>query len=1234
MTAGAGGIGPAFTGHSRVDGRIGIELDDVGTTTQPVFVDAMKQATPWTAVGGLRLDAWGNAIALAPGQVAQTIVCAGGAYPAGDYVLLFDGSGSLSVDAGTVIERAAGRIVLRLSPRSAGVRLQLTATDPHNYVRNIRLIAPGYEGSYARAPFFPGFVSALQHFHVVRFANWAHAATFTDTLDWAARSTTNQFTQAVATGVAPEYLIALANASGDDPWFVFPAGVTDAYVMQFAALVRTTLDPRLHPIFEYGQAMLVPGSPNQRYAAFAGLSAGLAYSPQTAAPAWYAWRSGQLFERLMTAFGFDGTAFHRVLAVPPAAAGTSSALVAQNLLAAPAARLADVLAVADLPQAEAPAQSALQSQAIVQMAVLARRSNLALWAYAADVSAPAAAAARPAERALYDTLFDGWHAAGGGLAVTSSSGFAGKWAGVADALRRYPMPHAQPLGATSPAPANSNAAQPAAVAVRTAQKPVPGTDVIAINCGGSAVGTWVADTDFSAGNTYQSTNSVATSSVMDPAPQAVYQSQRLGSTPFTYTIPGLTPKSAYTVRLHFAELVDTGAGQRVFNVIVNGVHVLTNFDVFATTGGQNIAVIENFYATANAAGKLIIEFTSSNPQLQNPIINGIEIQIPGPIDVLDINAGGAATGNWLADVDFSGGGVYSENSTPIVTAGVANPAPQAVYQSERFSPESFSYTIPGLTPGAAYTTRLQFAELTDNAKGARIFNVSINGTPVLTNFDIFAAAGGEFKAVARAFTVTADGAGQIAILFTPVRSSPQINGIEIEALPAVDAAAIAAGGAGIGVWAPNTDAPPLIATTMAVIGTSGVSSPAPQTVYQTQRFMNTGPLVYAVPGLTPGAAYAVRLHFAELSATGPGQRVFDVGINDTPVLTNFDIYAAAGGQNAAIVETFSATANSAGQIVINLTNIVGNPAINGIEVINPNTPAPAPAPTPTPTALCIGGTSYAPAQDDEFSHDTTVNYSPDLIVSTPQPDGAIWSSRAWGFQSDYSRNNIGTDDAYYTDPTRGLGPYSPYSLSGGALTITAVPVPKAYKTAPQLLGAHWLSGLLESPQLTYGYIEISAALPDLQGQFSAPLWLLGSSGSDGNGNGYEELDVNEMFGDTYAPSNVVFQTNHYVPAAPGSQQVVQHVADEVELNSTTSFHTYGVLWTPSVVRFYIDRQPMSPDWVNGSFGPAHAILNLGVFTEDTWAPGPPNKKPEKMHLQYYRWYQSTTQSCSVSQMPS
>ncbi len=144
---------------------------------------------------------------------------------------------------------------------------------------------------------------------------------------------------------------------------------------------------------------------------------------------------------------------------------------------------------------------------------------------------------------------------------------------------------------------------------------------------------------------------------------------------------------------------------------------------------------------------------------------------------VQINAGGAAAAPFVADTDFSGGRNGSGTTHAITTTGVSNPAPQAVYQSSRVG--TFTYTIPNLTAGASYTVRLHFAETYWTAAGKRTFNVSINSTQVLSNFDIFATAGGEYIAVVEQFGATASTSGTITIQFTTVKDNAQVNGIEV-----------------------------------------------------------------------------------------------------------------------------------------------------------------------------------------------------------------------------------------------------------------------------------------------------------------------------------------------------------------------------------------------------------------------------------------------------------------------
>lgn len=233
---------------------------------------------------------------------------------------------------------------------------------------------------------------------------------------------------------------------------------------------------------------------------------------------------------------------------------------------------------------------------------------------------------------------------------------------------------------------------------------------------------------------------------------------------------------------------------------------------------------------------------------------------------------------------------------------------------------------------ANYTVTLQFAETYWTAAGKRVFNVSINGRQVLTNFDIYASAGGANKAVAKSFTAMANSSGVVTIQFTTVTDNAQINGIQLaQQTSGITSLNINAGGSATGTWVADTDASGGTVPTASpnTIDTSGVSNPAPQTVYQTNRYGN---FTYTIPGLTANANYTVTLQFAETYWTAAGKRVFNVSINGSQVLTNFDIYANAGAANKAVAKSFTATANSSGVITIQFTTVTDNAQINGIQL--------------------------------------------------------------------------------------------------------------------------------------------------------------------------------------------------------------------------------------------------------------------------------------------------------------
>jgi hypothetical protein len=312
-------------------------------------------------------------------------------------------------------------------------------------------------------------------------------------------------------------------------------------------------------------------------------------------------------------------------------------------------------------------------------------------------------------------------------------------------------------------------------------------DRVAMDAGGPAAGSYLANQYASGGSSIQepSDNTITTSYVTDPAPQAVYQTAYHGSY-FRFTIPGLAPNAPYTVRLHFAEFIYDDVGDRLFRVAINGQAVLNLFDISAAakalTGGSTkfIAVTRSFDVHADASGTILLEFAG---QSEDALVNGIEIT--SMQTGLAINAGGPAIGSYLINQDASGGTIELPTDITINTNYVTDPAPQWVYQTA-YTGSDFRFTIPGLAAGAPYAVRLHFAEIELDDPGDRIFRVAINGQTVLDHFDISAAAqqaghshNSKFIAITRSFVAYADATGTITIQFTGETYNALINGIEI-----------------------------------------------------------------------------------------------------------------------------------------------------------------------------------------------------------------------------------------------------------------------------------------------------------------------------------------------------------------------------------------------------------------------------------------------------------------------
>ena len=362
---------------------------------------------------------------------------------------------------------------------------------------------------------------------------------------------------------------------------------------------------------------------------------------------------------------------------------------------------------------------------------------------------------------------------------------------------------------------------------------------------------------------------------------------------------------------------------------------------------------DGLHPTDSGYSKLAAIWNRDTTSIIKSLVGGtIPTPTPGS-GAISIAAGSSsAVGSFQADQYYSGGSTYSNGNTVDVSQITSNPPPASLFNNERYG--AMSYTIPGFTAGNSYEVTLYFAETYLTSSGSRRFNVSINGATALSNFDIYASAGGQNKAIARSFTATANSNGQIVIQFTSVTENPKINGISIKPsgpnpTPTPSSAVTPTGIVNTPTPIPGTIS--IAAGRSSALGSfqadryySGGSTysnsntvdvsqitgnPPPAALFNNERY---GAMSYTIPGFTAGSVYTVTLYFAETYLTSSGSRLFNVSINGATVLSNFDIYASAGGQNKAIARSFTATAKSSGQIMIQFTAVTQNPKINGISI--------------------------------------------------------------------------------------------------------------------------------------------------------------------------------------------------------------------------------------------------------------------------------------------------------------
>lgn len=310
-----------------------------------------------------------------------------------------------------------------------------------------------------------------------------------------------------------------------------------------------------------------------------------------------------------------------------------------------------------------------------------------------------------------------------------------------------------------------------------------------------------------------------------------------------------------------------------------------------------------------------------------------------------------AGNTWFHDEYFSGGAAFAQQPEFIARAPDAG-----LYQT--FRSGVFSYDIP-LRPGN-YEVHLYFVEthygpgtLSGGGETNRLFNVSLNGKPLLQIFDIIKDASGNNIADVRVFKDRSPGSdGYLHLKFDSLIDSPILNAIEIEPAPPgkINPVRIVAQNNSYtdhsgNIWSPDRY------FSGGQLATHTSHSPVRRTndpgLFAGERFGNFS---YAIP-VAPGK-YRVTLRFAETYwgvdsrtpslpdqngslAGGIGSRIFDVQCNGSALLRNFDVFKEAGGPLVALEKTFhNLEPNAEGKLLLSFVPVKDYSSVTAVEVVN------------------------------------------------------------------------------------------------------------------------------------------------------------------------------------------------------------------------------------------------------------------------------------------------------------
>ncbi len=241
-------------------------------------------------------------------RVSTVLFKSVGKYTGGQYLVLYDGEGSIEYRFDATKDNAAstpGRDVINVTPSNKGIYLIITSTDPNktgNYIRDIRVIPAQYEQTYQSQIFNPQFLSKINKFKALRFMDWMDTNNSLQS-EWANRPKV-QDASYTEKGVPVEVMVQLANKLNVNPWFNMPHLATDEYITNFAKIVKNSLKPNLKAYVEFSNEVWNPQFKQQEYAVKQGKNQ-WGNDKDNPHMQWYGMRTAQMCDIWQNTFGSE-----------------------------------------------------------------------------------------------------------------------------------------------------------------------------------------------------------------------------------------------------------------------------------------------------------------------------------------------------------------------------------------------------------------------------------------------------------------------------------------------------------------------------------------------------------------------------------------------------------------------------------------------------------------------------------------------------------------------------------------------------------------------------------------------------------------------------------------------------------------------------------------------------------------------------------------------------------------